>query len=570
MVQHKHNKRILCERCQELSNGRMIPAVQDFSSRQMSDAQLAGKALISPDQLRAQLKGLSEQRILAVLMVDLLDCSGSFLTRVRDLIGRNPVFLVGTKVDLLPKGSDVPAVRDWLLAIAGHRRLNVVNAHLVGSPTGQGVSEVASALLRERKGRDVYVLGAANVGKSSFIRALVKEMSKGTSQCFQPPSKSQSRRLPVESAMPGTTLQTIQLQAFTSGGCLFDTPGIHLHHRLPHLLTPEELKQMHPRRRLRPYYPPAPEDLAQEEDEGAAGSSSMTNESVSATYQWGGVARLDVVSAPPGTALVFYGPPALHVHAMPLLSQHDMVQSASTLAAQHSSSLHDAAQRDSAQRDSAGLEAAQHGSAQRDSAQQDSAQSNAAERDSAQAEAAEADQSHSQHLSSSPVSNNFHTTANAQSTRLRTQQDLSRTSDAADSEADEGLAPAQHLSDIQSPKQARQLLQAEPHGTVSHQHAAAGEEEEEGDEGLFAEASVQARGGLKLTEKVIQVSKLSGAVADIAISGLPGWVTVLSPGTKGLVCLRVWAPVGVEVFVRPPMPVPCSVQHHSAQTHAIW
>ena len=39
MVQHKHNKRILCERCQELSNGRMIPAVEDFSSRQMSGNQ---------------------------------------------------------------------------------------------------------------------------------------------------------------------------------------------------------------------------------------------------------------------------------------------------------------------------------------------------------------------------------------------------------------------------------------------------------------------------------------------------------------------------------------------------
>ena len=55
--------------------------------------------LISPEQLRANLKGLSEQRILAVLVVDLLDCSGSFLNRVRDLIGRNPVLLVGTKVN---------------------------------------------------------------------------------------------------------------------------------------------------------------------------------------------------------------------------------------------------------------------------------------------------------------------------------------------------------------------------------------------------------------------------------------------------------------------------------------
>ncbi len=78
------------------------------------------------------------------------------------------------QVDLLPKGTDTAAVTEWLLATAGHRRLNVVNAHLVGSPAGQGVSEVASAILRDRKGRSVYVLGAANVGKSSFIRAIVR------------------------------------------------------------------------------------------------------------------------------------------------------------------------------------------------------------------------------------------------------------------------------------------------------------------------------------------------------------------------------------------------------------
>ncbi len=54
-----------------------------------------------------------------------------------------------------------------------------------------------------------------------------------------------------------------------------DTPGVHLHHRLPHLLSPEELKELHPRKRLRPYYPPMPQDLTpqEEEDETATGSS---------------------------------------------------------------------------------------------------------------------------------------------------------------------------------------------------------------------------------------------------------------------------------------------------------
>lgn len=40
MVQHKHNKKILCKRCQELSNGCMIPAVEDFSSRQLPGKQI--------------------------------------------------------------------------------------------------------------------------------------------------------------------------------------------------------------------------------------------------------------------------------------------------------------------------------------------------------------------------------------------------------------------------------------------------------------------------------------------------------------------------------------------------
>lgn len=41
-----------------------------------------------------------EQRAVAVLFVDLLDASGSFLSRMRDLVGKNPVFLVGTKVSI--------------------------------------------------------------------------------------------------------------------------------------------------------------------------------------------------------------------------------------------------------------------------------------------------------------------------------------------------------------------------------------------------------------------------------------------------------------------------------------
>ena len=41
-----------------------------------------------------------------------------------------------------------------------------------------------------------------------------------------------------------------------------DTPGVHLQHSLQHLLPPEQFKELLPRGRLKPFYPPTPQDLA--------------------------------------------------------------------------------------------------------------------------------------------------------------------------------------------------------------------------------------------------------------------------------------------------------------------
>lgn len=40
----------------------------------------------------------------------------------------------------------------------------------MGLSAGKGIAEVVKAIRIERKGRDVYVMGAANVGKSAFVR----------------------------------------------------------------------------------------------------------------------------------------------------------------------------------------------------------------------------------------------------------------------------------------------------------------------------------------------------------------------------------------------------------------
>jgi nitric-oxide synthase len=259
--------------------------------------------------LRAELAGLAAAPVLAVMVVDMLDVPGSLLGRVRDVVGRNPVFLVGTRADLLPPdAAPAPLLADWLAAAAARRQLAVAGAAVVSARSGDGIPHAVAALRRARLGRDVVVLGAANVGKSAFVRAVVADMAAFGSPQFDAAAAAVGRRLPLASAVPGTTLGRISLAAFQGGGALCDTPGLHLHHRLIHALTPGEVAGLQPRGPLRSVRaaPPPPE-------------------TGQASYRWGGLVRLDVSVPPRGTdggggggggvSVSFVGPAALAVDA---------------------------------------------------------------------------------------------------------------------------------------------------------------------------------------------------------------------------------------------------------------
>lgn len=74
------------------------------------------------------------------------------------------------QVDLLPKGTDLQDVADWLQDMALARKVNVIHTSTVSSRTGESIPETAAFIRKNRLGRDVYIVGAANVGKSAFCR----------------------------------------------------------------------------------------------------------------------------------------------------------------------------------------------------------------------------------------------------------------------------------------------------------------------------------------------------------------------------------------------------------------
>ena len=306
-ARHRQYDHLLCARCQELSHGKMIPGVEDFAQKVVGLAD--EQELLTPGQLRDELGSkVKNSRSLVVLLVDLLDFSGTLLSSsVRDLVGRNPIIAVGTKMDLLPRQAAVlskdpreqDAFFDWFEDSLLFKKLTVVSMHAVSAQTKEGIDEVVADIKKQRLGRDVFIVGAANVGKSAFTRAFVKEMSSMSSKQFDPLAISKSKRLPMESSMPGTTLSSIPLEVFQSGEKLYDTPGLHIHHRIPHILTPDENKRLHPRKRVVGRTPEAP----------------SCGPGTHACYAWGGLVRIHVVDSPVATSLTFFGPEALELSA---------------------------------------------------------------------------------------------------------------------------------------------------------------------------------------------------------------------------------------------------------------
>ena len=73
----------------------------------------------------------------------------------------------------------------------------------------------------------------------------------------------------------------------------------------------------------------------------------------------------------------------------------------------------------------------------------------------------------------------------------------------------------------------------------------------------FASHSVAKRGGLRLAREVeLHGTEFAATIADVCVSGLPGWVAVVAGPGSGTLRMRLWAPRGVEVYIRPPIPCP--------------
>lgn len=256
--------------------------------------------LLTPERFQTLLGSIRETEAVVLCIVDMFDLQGSLLKNLKDIAGSNPIVIAANKVDLLPKDASDVRVTNWVHAevkyICGlkspaeskdearERRLERLerikekeiqgqnayygslkkmkqdetgvlrrsNVHLVSCHNGLGIDNLMTNLMMmaNDNGNKVYVMGAANVGKSSFINRLVESdyKIKDSRGAKSKPSQKKARDNTPQatvSNLPGTTLDFLKIK-LPNGITMIDTPGLLNAGQLTSKLNTAELRQVIP------------------------------------------------------------------------------------------------------------------------------------------------------------------------------------------------------------------------------------------------------------------------------------------------------------------------------------
>ena len=212
---------LVCKRCFRLKN-----------YNEVSDVELGA------EDFYKLIKTLSKKDGLIVKVVDIFDFSGSWIEDVIDIVGNNKdIVLVANKLDLLPKSVKQNKIKQWLFKMLKAKGIKVKDILLISAIKNHGIEEEAARIDELRNGKDVYIIGATNVGKSTFINKLI-ELTTG------------DKNVITTSHFPGTTLGMIEIP-LDRATSIYDTPGIILDYDIAHYLDAKSLKLVMPKKEIK-------------------------------------------------------------------------------------------------------------------------------------------------------------------------------------------------------------------------------------------------------------------------------------------------------------------------------
>lgn len=198
------------------------------------------RVVVSPEQYQTEVSQISNQPGQVFYVLDVFDISGSLLPGLYRFLTGSITHVVVNKVDLLPPEVNPEALEQWIRETLAKIRIIPQTVFFVSAEKGTGFSPVKDVLARSGNMLN-YVVGMANVGKSTFLNRVLQEFGMG-------------EKFTV-SRMPGTTIGLSRLQipiSLNQTVEVVDTPGLIYGDRIIDRLCDRCLKVVVPRAQIRP------------------------------------------------------------------------------------------------------------------------------------------------------------------------------------------------------------------------------------------------------------------------------------------------------------------------------
>lgn len=192
---------------------------------------------LTDDDFLKLLNQIGSADALIVNVIDIFDFNGSLIPGLHRFVGDNPVLMVGNKADLLPKSLRRSKLKDWMRQQANLQGLRPIDVALTSATKNFAIDELLELIEKYREGRDVYVVGVTNVGKSTLINQIIKQ-------------RTGVQDLITTSRFPGTTLDKIEIP-LDDDRALIDTPGIIHQDQMAHYLSGKALRLVSPQKEIK-------------------------------------------------------------------------------------------------------------------------------------------------------------------------------------------------------------------------------------------------------------------------------------------------------------------------------
>lgn len=174
------------------------------------------------------LKQVETEDCLVIYLLDFFDFIGSNIVEVEKVIKNKDHIIVANKIDLMPKAVKEQKLKRWFLSEVKKREFSPLDILLISAKKKRNIDDLLKVIDQHRDGRNVYIVGATNTGKSTLINGIISAVT------------GENKELITTSYFAGTTLNTIKIP-FDDGSYLIDTPGIINEYQITNYLERESL-----------------------------------------------------------------------------------------------------------------------------------------------------------------------------------------------------------------------------------------------------------------------------------------------------------------------------------------